>query len=82
MRAKTSISNFLAAADSGETAKIADCLDQGIKVNVADEHDQTALMVVAAQGHADTVRLLLQQGLVRLQIAEFLRSMWRNPLPT
>jgi len=54
------ISNFLAAAESGDTAKIAESLNQGIDVNVTDEHGQTALMVAADEGHVDTVKLLLQ----------------------
>jgi ankyrin repeat protein len=54
------ISNFLAAADNGDTAKVMEGLNQGIDVNVTDEHGQTALMLAADQGHIDTVNFLLQ----------------------
>lgn len=54
------ISNFLAAAESGDTAKVAESLNQGIEINVTDEHGQTALMLAADEGHVDTVKLLLQ----------------------
>jgi uncharacterized protein len=62
MRVMDHISEFLAAAASGDTAKVAECLDQGIDVNVADEHGQTALMLASDQGHVDTVKLLLRHG--------------------
>jgi ankyrin repeat protein len=54
------ISNFLTAADNGDTAKVMEGLNQGIDVNVTDEHGQTALMLAADQGHIDTVNFLLQ----------------------
>lgn len=54
------ITNFLVAADTGDTAKVTEGLNQGIEVNVTDEHGQTALMLAADQGHVDTVKLLLQ----------------------
>jgi ankyrin repeat protein len=54
------ISTFLNAADSGDTAKVAESLDEGIDVNVTDPYGQTALMVAADQGHIDTVNFLLQ----------------------
>ena len=54
------IITFYVAAESGDTAKIAESLNQGIDVNVTDEHGQTALMVAADEGHVDTVKLLLQ----------------------
>jgi ankyrin repeat protein len=56
------ISNFLAAAESGDTAKIVKSLNQGTEIDVTDEHGQTALMLAAYEGHVDTVRLLLQHG--------------------
>ncbi len=56
------ISNFLAAAESGDTVKVAESLNQGIEVNVTDENGQTALMLAADEGHVDTVKLLLQRG--------------------
>jgi len=62
MRVMDHISKFLAAADSGDAAKVAECLNKGIEINVADEHGQTALMLAADQGHVDTVKLLLQRG--------------------
>jgi len=61
-RAMDPISTFLAAADSGDTAKVAGSIKQGIEINVTDEHGQTALMLAADQGHVDTVKLLLQHG--------------------
>lgn len=54
------ISNFLAAAENGNTAKVAKSLSRGIEINVTDEHGQTALMLAADQGHIDTVKVLLQ----------------------
>jgi ankyrin repeat protein len=54
------ISNFLAAAESGDTAKVAKSLSRGIEINVTDEGGQTALMLAADQGHIDTVKVLLQ----------------------
>src|SRR5262245_30646146 len=54
------ISNFLAAAESGDTAKIAESLNQGTEIDVTDEHGQTALMLAADEGNVDTVKLLLQ----------------------
>jgi len=56
------ISKFLAAAESGDTAKIAESLNKGTEIDVTDEHGQTALMLAAYEGHVDTVRLLLQHG--------------------
>jgi ankyrin repeat protein len=56
------ISNFLAAAESGDTSKIAESLNQGTEIDVTDEHGQTALMLAAYEGHVDTVKLLLQHG--------------------
>src|SRR5262245_37089544 len=54
------ISNFLAAAESGDTAKVAKSLSQGIEINVTDEHRQTGLMLAAGKGHIDTVKIILQ----------------------
>lgn len=56
------ISGFLAAAESGDTSKVAESLNQGIGINVTDEHGQTALMLAADGGHVGTVKLLLQHG--------------------
>src|SRR5262245_51306230 len=56
------ISNFLAAADNGDTAKVMEGVNQGIDVNVKDEHGQTALMLAADQGHVDTVNFLSEYG--------------------
>jgi ankyrin repeat protein len=61
-RVMDQISNFLAAAESGAKARVTESLNQGIDVNVTDEHGQTALMLAADQGHVDTVKLLLQHG--------------------
>jgi ankyrin repeat protein len=54
------ISNFFSAAESGDTSKVAESLNQGIEINVTDEHGQTALMLAADEGHVDTVKLLLK----------------------
>jgi len=43
-RAMDPISTFLAAADSGDTAKVAGSIKQGIEINVTDEQGYTALM--------------------------------------
>jgi ankyrin repeat protein len=56
------ITNFLVAADNGDTAKVVEGLNQGIDVNVTDEHGQTALILAADEGHVDTVKLLLRHG--------------------
>jgi len=61
-KAMDRISNFLAAAESGDTAKIAESLNQGTEIDVTDGHGQTALMLAADEGHVDTVKLLLQHG--------------------
>jgi len=56
------ISNFLTAADNGDTAKVMEDLNQGIDVNVTDEHGQTALMLAADHGHVDTAKIILKHG--------------------
>src|SRR6266508_4272730 len=54
------IITFYVAAESGDTAKIEESLNQGIDVNVTDEDGQLALLVVADERHVDTVEVVLQ----------------------
>ncbi len=50
------------AAMDGQTERVATLLRQGVDVNAANSHGQSALMWAAAFGRADVVRLLLGRG--------------------
>ncbi|MEU6263943.1 ankyrin repeat domain-containing protein [Saccharopolyspora shandongensis] len=49
-------------AREGETAQLAEFVDHGLPVDVADQGGNTLLMLAAYHGHADTVRALLDRG--------------------
>ncbi|MFI0466893.1 MULTISPECIES: ankyrin repeat domain-containing protein [Saccharopolyspora] len=49
-------------AREGETAQLAEFVDHGLPVDVADQGGNTLLMLAAYHGHAATVRALLDRG--------------------
>lgn len=49
-------------AREGDTAELAEFVDRGLPVDVADSGGNTLLMLAAYHGHADTVRALLARG--------------------
>ncbi|WP_190818300.1 ankyrin repeat domain-containing protein [Saccharopolyspora pogona] len=49
-------------AREGETAQLAEFVDHGLPVDVADQGGNTLLMLAAYHGHAETVRALLDRG--------------------
>lgn len=49
-------------ARSGETAKLAEAIAQGLEVNLRDGKGNTLLMIAAYQGRAETVAMLLKAG--------------------
>ncbi|MEV0087279.1 ankyrin repeat domain-containing protein [Saccharopolyspora sp. NPDC003752] len=49
-------------AREGETAQLAEFVDHGLPVDVADQGGNTLLMLAAYHGHAGTVRALLDRG--------------------
>jgi uncharacterized protein len=49
-------------ARAGDTAALAVCLDDGVRVDLANENGDTLLMLAAYHGHEDTVRALLSRG--------------------
>ncbi|SFM97608.1 hypothetical protein SAMN05216207_1005241 [Pseudonocardia ammonioxydans] len=49
-------------ARAGDTAQLAEFVDHGLPVDVADTDANTLLMLAAYHGHADTVRALLERG--------------------
>ena len=50
------------SARAGDTAALAECLDGGVPVDLANENGDTLLMLAAYHGHAVTVRALLSRG--------------------
>lgn len=53
---------FFAAAKRGDVDAVRSFLDGGVKPDVRDEHDDTALTWAACNGHVDLCRLLLERG--------------------
>ncbi len=53
---------LVAAAQSGEAARVRDLLRGGAEVDGRDAFGQTALMLAAQEGHLEVVRLLLDAG--------------------
>lgn len=54
---------LMSAAAVGVTATVATLLEHGASVDTRDAtYDQTALMLASREGHADTVKLLLDNG--------------------
>lgn len=49
-------------ARAGSTDELAEFLDHGLPVEVADENGNTLLMLAAYHDRPDTVRMLLQRG--------------------
>lgn len=49
-------------ARDGDTGQLADFIDHGLPVDVADPNANTLLMLAAYHGHAETVRALLDRG--------------------
>ncbi|TDC96601.1 ankyrin repeat domain-containing protein [Actinomadura sp. 7K507] len=49
-------------ARDGDTGQLAEFLDHGLPVDVADRNANTLLMLAAYHGHAGTVRALLDRG--------------------
>ncbi|MGW3473429.1 ankyrin repeat domain-containing protein [Saccharopolyspora sp. NPDC000995] len=49
-------------AREGETAQLAEFVDHGLPVDVADQDGNTLVMLAAYHGHAETVRALLDRG--------------------
>ena len=49
-------------ARAGDTAQLAEFVDHGLPVDVADADANTLLMLAAYHGHAGTVRALLARG--------------------
>jgi len=49
-------------ARSGETAKLAEAIAQGLEVNLRDGKGNTLLMIAAYQGRIETVAMLLKAG--------------------
>ncbi|PKW14609.1 ankyrin repeat domain-containing protein [Saccharopolyspora spinosa] len=49
-------------ARAGETAQLAEFVDHGLPVDVADQGGNTLLMLAAYHGYAQTVRALLDRG--------------------
>ncbi|QIZ36146.1 ankyrin repeat domain-containing protein [Saccharopolyspora sp. ASAGF58] len=49
-------------AREGETVQLAEFVDHGLPVDVADQGGNTLLMLAAYHGHAETVRALLDRG--------------------
>lgn len=60
--APTSDPAMLAAAASGNNAKVQELLDKGIGVNMLGSNHNTPIMEAAYAGHVDTVKLLLNHG--------------------
>jgi ankyrin repeat protein len=50
----------MAAADEGRTPAVQMLLDLGLDPNASDEDGNTALIMAASDGHAATVRVLLE----------------------
>lgn len=53
---------MLEAAGKGNTARVRELLDSGVKVNMRGPDRNTPLMEAAYGGHAETVKLLLERG--------------------
>lgn len=53
---------LIAGAESGDVAEVAKALADGTPVDARDDDGRTALMVAAAHGHLDVVRVLLDAG--------------------
>lgn len=49
-------------AREGDTEQLAEFVDHGLPVDVADPNANTLLMLAAYHGHAETVRALLDRG--------------------
>ncbi|MEU8247210.1 ankyrin repeat domain-containing protein [Nonomuraea sp. NPDC048916] len=49
-------------AREGNTGQLAEFVDHGLPVDVADPNANTLLMLAAYHGHAETVRALLDRG--------------------
>jgi uncharacterized protein len=49
-------------AREGKTAELAEFLDHGLQVDVADDSRNTLLMLAAYHGHGETVGMLLERG--------------------
>jgi len=56
------IPNLLAAAGLGEAATLKDLIARGADVNAKDKTGDTPLTLAAANGHLETVALLLERG--------------------
>jgi ankyrin repeat protein len=54
--------DLLAAAHSGDTARVRALLKKGVNLKVADENGKTALIWAAEKGRTEVVRLLLAAG--------------------
>jgi uncharacterized protein len=54
--------DLLQAARKGDTASVERLLKKGANIEAKDQGDWTALAVAANYGHADTVKLLLENG--------------------
>ena len=50
------------AARSGDTAKLKECVELGVSVDVTDEDGRTPLHCAAGEGQVDTVKLLINKG--------------------
>lgn len=56
---------FINAVWHGDTAKIRECLDAGVDINICDSrdaHGETALMSAADRGNTSIIELLLEHG--------------------
>jgi uncharacterized protein len=59
---KTEDAGLLAAARTGHSGTVRDMIASGAKINVRDEHGNTALIEAARNGHDDVVRTLIDAG--------------------
>ena len=53
---------MLEVAGKGNSARVRELLDGGVKVNLRGPNQNTPLMEAAYGGHAETVKLLLERG--------------------
>lgn len=49
-------------ARTGDTARLAACVDAGVPADVTNDHGDTLLMLAAYHGHVSAVRMLLEHG--------------------
>lgn len=60
---RQNVENFLIAAQKGDIETIKQCLANDVRINIQDEHGNTALHLATLHGHKEIVQLLLKTRL-------------------